>query len=87
MLFELFLHNRNFGDDDNDDGGDVVGKNLKVSASFLYQVQHAAAQPQAACARPRCLLKNTCLFLFDFRVSNSFYFFFFPFSDIAQVNK
>lgn len=53
-------------DNDDDDGDDVVGKNLKVSPSFSYQVQHAAARPQAARACPRCLLKNTCLFAFHF---------------------
>lgn len=56
-----------------------MGKNLKVSASFSYQAQHAAAQPQTACTCPLCLLKNTCLFVFEFREKVIPFSFFFPF--------
>lgn len=61
-------------------------KNLQVSPSISYQVQHAAVQPQAARACPHCLLKNTCLFASHFREKiDPFFNFIFRHSKSKQV--
>ena len=59
------------------------GKSLNVSNSCSYQVQHVAAQPQAARAFPQRQLKNTCLFAFHLGEKIVPFLFF----DAARVNK